>query len=380
MTKYRFTVLGDVPTEFQKVSYEERLGDHEAVLRAYLRAFEKRAYTEKTTKRADEFLRSVFERILVQDASRGPGQTHLLVWDLLHPTLGPDVVDLIATSLNKFEYSHSTRMGYLGQIRRFCDFIMKRPYIPGRTPVAIVEKYGAPSQPVSTYECPTHSIDDPPVDPALIGGELKQFLDFVRVYYVSQNQKKHVAQRNYALIALAVTSGVRANELVHLDLDDLQYEKEQVLVRFGKGHKGSGKRQRLTIFPPFAQLTMQVYITHVRPQLGQPDTANRALFLCEGGNRITYDSMRAALDSIVELARDASMELPNPFTWHDSRRSFATGTLDARPQDILKVRGYLGHTGLGTLHRYVRPGRKALQKATNFLIARALPKKPPTKK
>ncbi len=45
MTKYRFTVLGEVPTELQKVSYEERLSDYEAVLQAYLRTFEKRAYT-----------------------------------------------------------------------------------------------------------------------------------------------------------------------------------------------------------------------------------------------------------------------------------------------------------------------------------------------
>lgn len=380
MTKYRFTILGDVPAEFQRVSYEERLRDHDAVLQAYLRTFEKRAYTEKTVKRADEYLRSVFERILVRDAKRGPGETHLLVWDLLHPALGIDVVDLLATSLNKFEYSHSTRMKYLGEIRRFCDYIGQRPYIPGRTPVSIVEKYGAPSQPVSRYDSPVHAVDDPPVDPALIGDELKQFLDFVRVHYVSQNQKKVVAQRNYAIIALAVTTGVRADELVNLDLDDLHFEKEQVLVRFGKGHRGSGKRQRLTIFPKFAQLTLQVYITHVRAQLGKPNTANRALFLGESGNRITYGSMRAALDNIVELARNAGLDLPNPFTWHDSRRSFATGNLHNHPKEILTISGYMGHTGLGTLHRYVRPGRAALQKATNFVIARALPKNSSTQK
>jgi integrase len=372
MTNYRFTILTEA--RCCSVPYEERVRDHDAVLSAYFRTFEKRRYVGETLQRVEEFLTSVFQGILIQDESEGNGRKHLLIWDLLHPIDGPQAIDLFATSLNRYDYCHSTVMKYLGDIRRLCDFVLAKPYIPGRNPVSVIEKYGAPAQPVSQYDRPVHAIDNLRLDPALVGESLKQFLDFVRVEYVGQTQS-HAAQRNYAMIVLAVSGGMRANELLNLDIDDLRFKENRVWIRYGKGHKGSGKRQRLTLFTKFAQATVHVYQTFIRPQLEKPGTTTAALFLTENGDRITYDSMRLALLDIGESARQAGIKLPNPFGWHDLRRSFATEYLEERPGGILKLSSYMGHTGLGTLHRYVRPSRAALYKATDALLARTLPKK-----
>ncbi len=372
MTSYRFTVLGDTHSEIEEVPYEERLRDHEAVLRAYFRTFEKRAYVEESLKRTEAFLRSVFERILVQDAARASGERHLLIWDLLHPITGPEIVDLLATSLNKYDYAPSTRRGYLGEVRRLCDFVLAKSYIPGRVPESIAEKYGPPLQPFSQYDYPAHAIDDPRVDPALTGLELRQFLEYVRVQYIGDKQKKAAAQRNYAMIVLAVTGGMRANELVNLDIDDLRYDEKCIWIRFGKGYKGSGKRHRLVPFTKFAQATLPIYETQTRPLLSKSNTTAQALFLSESGKRITYDAMRLALLEIVESARKAGIDLPTPFGWHDLRRSFATEYLDHRPEDIVRLSKYMGHSGLGTLHRYIRPSRRASQRATES-VARPIP-------
>jgi integrase len=236
-----------------------------------------------------------------------------------------------------------------------------------------VEKYGVLAQPITPYDYPVHGIDNANLDPAITGDELNRFLNFVRLDYIGHNQKKHTAQRNYAMIVLAVTGGMRANELVNLDLDDLRYGEYRVWIRFGKGYKGSGKRQRLTLFTPLAQATLRVYEANTRPNLGKVSVNNRALFLSETGERITYDGIRLALEVIVEAARKAGVELPTPFGWHDLRRSFATEYLEKWPQHIVTLAGYMGHTGLGTLHRYVRPSRKAFQRATNAVIARIIP-------
>jgi hypothetical protein len=120
MTNYRFTIL--TGTRCSSVPYEERLRDHDAVLSAYFRTFEKRRYVEETLQRVEEFLTSVFQGILIQDESEGNGRKHLLIWDLLHPIDGPQAIDLFATSLNRYDYCHSTVMKYLGDIRRLCDF------------------------------------------------------------------------------------------------------------------------------------------------------------------------------------------------------------------------------------------------------------------
>ena len=139
MTKYRFTILRDIRSEITEVPYAERLRDHEAVLSAYFRTFEKRAYTEASLQRTEGFLKSFFEGVLVQDAAHPTGERHLLIWDLILPIEGPETIDLLATSLNQYDYSHSTRMKYLGFIRVLCDFVLTKPYIPGRVPVLIVE-------------------------------------------------------------------------------------------------------------------------------------------------------------------------------------------------------------------------------------------------
>jgi integrase len=356
-----------------EVPYAERLRDHDAVVGAYFRTFEKRAYTEASLQRTDGFLKSFFEGVLVQDAAHPTGERHLLIWDLLLPIEGPETIDLLATSLNQYDYSHSTRMKYLGFVRVLCDFVLTKPYIPGRVPVLIVAKYGHYEHPFSKFDYPVHAVEDIRVDPALTEEDLRMFLDFVRVYYIAQNQKKLTAQRNYAMIVLAVTSGMRADELVNLDLDDLRYLENRVWIRFGKGYKGSGKRQRLTLFTKFAQATIHQYEALIRPQLVKPSTTNRALFLSEAGRRINYDSMRLALVEIAERARAFGLTLPTPFGWHDLRRSFATEYLARRPDRLLVLSGYMGHTGLGTLYRYIRPSRSAFKKSTEGLIARTIP-------
>jgi integrase len=370
--RHRFTVLIDVPHDFEKLPYEERQADHNAVLAAYFRTFEKRAFDEKTTKRTRKFLNDVFESILIKLPGHDP-QRHLLMWDLLQYGTGEEIIDLYALSISKYEYAPTTQMKYMGEIRRLFDFILKRPFIPGRTPISITEKYGAPCQPVTHYDYPEHGIQDPDVDPALINDDLRKFLDFVRIPYIGAHRKKNVAERNYAIIVVAVTSGLRANELAHLDVSDLRWDDKRVWVRFGKGHQGSGKRHRVSIFTTFAQATLRVYLDRTRLRFELSSRTSPALFLTEQGNRITYGAMRNALETIIEQARDAGLEIPAPFGWHDSRRSFATGNLDKRPDSILQVSAYMGHTGLGTLHRYNRPRKHSLRAAAKRVMGRVMP-------
>lgn len=353
-----FTVLIEVPHALSDVPYEQRKADHDSVVAAYLRTFDKRGLEEKTSDRARKFLNSFFESIRIRYPAGDP-QTHILIWDVLHP-LGNEIIDLYAQSLSKFEYKRGTQIKHLGELRRLCDYAVQKAYIPGRSPIAISERYGTPSQPVTRYDHPVHATDDPNVEPALIEESLRYFLDFVRVYYIKKTRNKDIARRNYALIVVAVTSGVRAKELCHLDIDDIRFEEREIWVRFGKGYKGSGPRQRLTILNDFCAQTIRVYLKHTRPTFARA-AATQALFLTQRGNRVTYGAMRGALNKIVRLARQANIEIPNSFAWHDPRRSFTTGLAEKYPGELVRISGLLGHTGLGTIHRYIRPSKRALR-------------------
>jgi len=367
---YRFTVLMEPAKHLEQIPFNERKADHESILRAYLRTFEKRNFDEKTNQRTETFLTKFFESILIK-SSRGTSR-QLLISDLLDPS-GTEIIDLYATSLSQYEYARTTRITYLGNIRRLFDFIIQRPYIPGRKPISITEKYGAPCQPVTRYDYPGHTVNDPNVDPALIGERLTQFLDFLRVQYVRSHPKPRLAERNYTIMVLAVTSGMRADELTRLDVDDLRWDEKRIWVRFGKGHCGSGKRRRLTVFTKFAQETLRVYLSQTRPLFLSSISDDCALFLTEHGDRITYGAMKNALKKIVRQTHAAGLEIPKPFGWHDSRRSFATGNLHKSPNEVVRVADFMGHSSMGTLNRYVRPHRQMLSRAMHTVIDRFSP-------
>ena len=366
-----FTVLIEAPQELAAVPYEQRKADHDAVLAAYFRTFDKRGLEEKTAERAQKLLNSFFESILIRYPADDP-HGHILIWDLLHP-LGNEIIDLYAQSLSKFEYRRGTQIKHLSEVRRLCDYAIQKAYIPGRSPIAIRERYGTPSQPVTPYDHPVHATDDPNVDPALVGDSLRYFLDFVRVDYIKKARNKDIARRNYVLIVVAVTSGVRANELCHLDTDDILFEERQIRVRFGKGYRGSGKRQRLTVLTGLAAQTLRVYLKHTRPKLARADVATEALFLTQRGTRMTYGAMREALDGIVALAKETKIEVPSSFGWHDQRRSFTTGNAEKYPEKLIAISRLLGHTGLGTIHRYIRPSKRTLRDAAKKVAAELSP-------
>ena len=60
-----------------------------------------------------------------------------------------------------------------------------------------------------------------------------------------------------SILWLLLASGIRLNELAHLNSDDLDWERGQVRVIFGKGQK-----QRMVPFPKDAQRPMLRYLAH----------------------------------------------------------------------------------------------------------------------
>ena len=142
-----FTVLTEVPPELAAVPYEQRKTDHDLVLAAYLRTFEKRGFEEETCGRTRKFLDNFFKSILIRYPA-GDAQQHILIWDLLHP-YGSEISDLYAASLSKYTSKRGTQIKYLGEIRRLCEYTIQKAYIPCRTPIPIRERYGTPSQPDS---------------------------------------------------------------------------------------------------------------------------------------------------------------------------------------------------------------------------------------
>ncbi len=149
--------------------------------------------------------------------------------------------------------------------------------------------------------------------------------------------------RDRALLELLYASGVRAGELVALDLDDINLLEMELRIRHGKGDK-----TRITLFGEAAARSVQQYLKNGRPILLQ--RANKpipAFFLNRFGGRLSDRGVRRIVEKYARDMETTSLEI----TPHVLRHSFATHLLD-NGADLRSVQELLGHSSLQTTQIY----------------------------
>jgi site-specific recombinase XerD len=353
------------------VPFSQMLADHHALLQGYLDTHITRNHSDRTIESERRFLLGWFESFVAQDDGHPDGQRQLLVWEAMEPMQGRQRIVAFSKGLVDAGLKPRTVHGYLGSLRRLFEYILEYPYIPGAQVQSIVAKYGRLEQPVLEYDYPVHTLDQDEEGFVLTGDQLLQFYDFVRLEHIGSNQKKLPASRDYTMIVVAGESGLRADEILHLDAlgphRDLFYERNRIQTRHGKGTRGSGKRVRKTIFTPFAQATVRVYEEQIRPNFPNAKT-NPALFLTESGERISYKAMWHNLHVITEAARKAGLQMPPQLSWHSLRKSFATNFMEQHPDRPWILMDLMGHLNPSTLHRYVLHSRAYYDQAIEDIV------------
>jgi site-specific recombinase XerD len=147
--------------------------------------------------------------------------------------------------------------------------------------------------------------------------------------------------RDRALFELAYASGLRAEELVGLDVGSLDFDAEQVRV------EGKGAKTRLVPVGEPALAALARYLERARPALaaapGEP-----ALYLSKSGRRLSTSDVRRRLKV---WARRAALQ--GGVSPHALRHSFATHLLDGGA-DLRAIQELLGHSSLSTTQIYTR--------------------------
>ena len=150
-----------------------------------------------------------------------------------------------------------------------------------------------------------------------------------------------LALRDRALFELAYASGLRAEELVNLDLDSIDFDGERVRVE-GKGGK--------TRFVPTGEPALRAierYRRRGRDALLTAD-ATPALFVSKSGRRLSTSDVRRRLR--VWTRQVAGVAGASP---HALRHSFATHLLDGGA-DLRSIQELLGHASISTTQVYTR--------------------------
>lgn len=150
-----------------------------------------------------------------------------------------------------------------------------------------------------------------------------------------------VEVRNWAILELFYSTGIRLSELNGLDLDSVDFHNGVVRVL------GKGKKERIVPFGRKAKLALNEYIQYRAALLFDRGRAGeQALFLSRRGTRFARRSIQAAVSKRLHMISEKQHLSP-----HVLRHSFATHMLNAGA-DLRAVQELLGHSSLQTTQIY----------------------------
>jgi site-specific recombinase XerD len=157
--------------------------------------------------------------------------------------------------------------------------------------------------------------------------------------------------RDRSMFELAYASGLRAEELVSLDVGAVDFDAEVVRV------EGKGGRTRLVPAGEHALRALEVYLNRGRPALA--DDGPSALFLSKSGHRLNTSDVRRRL---AVWARQAGVPTVAGVHPHALRHSFATHLLEGGA-DLRAIQELLGHANISTTQVYTRVESARLRSA-----------------
>ncbi len=146
-------------------------------------------------------------------------------------------------------------------------------------------------------------------------------------------------QRDLAIFMLMLRCGLRVEEVANLTLGAVDYKRNQIMVRCGKGAK-----DRLVYLYDDAAEALADYL-QLRPETDEP-----RIFLVEKG---IYKGSPISVRGVQKRAEYYSDKSGVHVSCHQLRHTMATDLLNAGA-DILTIQYLLGHSRIKTTLRYAR--------------------------
>ena len=154
-----------------------------------------------------------------------------------------------------------------------------------------------------------------------------------------------LALRDKAMLAVYYGCGLRRNEGVHLDINDILYEKGLLYVRKGKNYK-----ERYVPMSKQVKEDLINYQYEGRPYL-QPGKENQSLFITERTRgRMSSSSHYVRLKQLVAKTENAEIQTKR-VSLHTLRHSIATHLLQAGMK-LQEIATFLGHSTLDSTQLY----------------------------
>lgn len=192
---------------------------------------------------------------------------------------------------------------------------------------------------------PTQLVSNPKVGKTLPSfikeSEMDRLLDGITYPQTFEGQRDHL------ILLTFYTTGVRASELVGLNIEDVDLSNGELKV--------TGKRNKQRIIPFGEELIheLNAYLKVVSDTFGQ---TSGALFLDKKGERLSNECVRQVVKHYLSLVTTQKKKTP-----HVLRHTFATVMLN-NGADLEAVKELLGHESLSTTEIYTHTSFAELRK------------------
>lgn len=174
--------------------------------------------------------------------------------------------------------------------------------------------------------------------------------DLIRTAARLADDGSPVGIRDVAMLELLYATGIRVGELVGLDLDDVDRDRNVVRVL------GKGRKERAVPFGHPAARALERWLAHGRPAL-RVEGDGAALFLGARGRRIDQRAVRTLVHRRIAEVPGAPDIGP-----HGLRHTAATHLLEGGA-DLRSVQELLGHASLATTQLYTHVTTDRLRRA-----------------
>ena len=233
--------------------------------------------------------------------------------------ISPSVIKTFLGALYQRKLTKSTMMRKIASIRAFFKYLVREGCI-GFNPAEMIQS------PRSEKHIPT----------VLPREEIQALL-------AAEYGNDFYGRRDRAVMELLYSSGIRANELSKLDMDDVDFNQGLIKV------KGKGKKERIVPVGGPALSALKKYIeirTEIMKKGAARPTNEFPVFLGRLGTRLTTRSIGRIVDKYVLKSGVHKKISP-----HTLRHTFATHLMEGGA-DLRVIQEMLGHESLSTTQRY----------------------------
>jgi len=186
---------------------------------------------------------------------------------------------------------------------------------------------------------------------------LRTFLEEKSIVALSRDQRKPI--RDWAIIDIALSAGLRASEISNLKIKDIHIGKGEsaIFVENGKGNKS-----RLVRIGEKLKKHLKEFIAW-KKRVGELTGSTDYLFVSERRPRMGLNALQKRFKYWIRLAG-----LPEQYSVHSARHTYGT-MLYRQTKDLRMVQKQLGHSSSQITEVYADVLKEDVEKAVNALYA-----------